>query len=192
MDWLNFAFLPFHSHTVLLSRCRSQQVNSPAAPSGWNSLERAGHVLVPTQPVFIHNPMWDVPRGGERLISRAKKQWAQALQVGRADGSRCPRVCEGRRGGSTVKWGNASGKAQGCPRCFAFLCRQQIFVMHRKLQSVEGVTDVGEGCLNYNICYKWKVDCETAKFWTGLLHWTLVISNPHWLGMFPKLLALWS
>ena len=64
------AFIPFHSHTVLLSRCQSQQANSPKALSGWNSLEKARLVLV--QPAFIQNPMWDIPWGGERLISRAK------------------------------------------------------------------------------------------------------------------------
>lgn len=96
------AFISFHSRTVLLSRCQSQQANSPRALSGWNSLEKAGHVLVPAQPVFIQKPMWDIPWGGERLISRTKtmssgpagserRRRRGSRRKRRADDSQCPR-----------------------------------------------------------------------------------------------------
>ncbi|KAK5921370.1 hypothetical protein CgunFtcFv8_025080 [Champsocephalus gunnari] len=39
------AFIPFHSHPVLLSTSQSQRAASPRALSGWNSLEKAGHVF---------------------------------------------------------------------------------------------------------------------------------------------------
>lgn len=131
------------------------------------------------------DPMWDIPRGGERLIRRVKTMsWGpvggerrEVEEEKEEDDRWCPRECEGRRGGSTVKWGACIRKQRTKHKDIqdaAPFCACSRFLKCIQSHSTPAVLNYK----NFHVCHLWKVlcYCRTTAFCLGtqILRFTFI------------------